>query len=401
MDVDTGNIVYTVFKEVDFGTSLLSGPYKDTNFARAFKLAKEAPKNKDFAVLVDYESYDPSYAAPAAFMASPIYDNGKKIGVLLFQMPIDEINRIMTNDEQWREMGMGNTGETYLIGNDYRMRSQSRFLIENPDGYFEALENIGTDIMLVDKMRLLSTSILFQEIVTKQSKAVLRDEEDTIIANSYRGESVLSSYSMLEIDDMQWAILAEIDAVEIFAPIYKLSRDLLFWSIIILFFLIISSYFYTRFIADPIRKIIHQIQTYFDGGINFTKSLTIKSNDDIGRLAGELNHFIHQINEYIQKISMNKDYLVTSGKEISHSVDNLKSCRKHAKAEFEEFLLSLNTTVDHFSKIEAFFKETNRSHSEVEYISKKFFAICSSIDESIEKRSSSVNQLKKTVQKSI
>ncbi len=92
----TGHIVYSVFKEVDYATSLLTGPYKHTNFASIFRSAKEAD-NKDFVKLVDYVPYSPSYNAPASFIASPIFDGTKKIGVLVFQMPVDKINNIMTN----------------------------------------------------------------------------------------------------------------------------------------------------------------------------------------------------------------------------------------------------------------------------------------------------------------
>ena len=77
IDNETGHIVYSVFKEVDFATSLLTGPYKETNFARAFKAASQA-NDKDFVKLVDFEPYYPSYNAPASFIASPIFNGSRK-----------------------------------------------------------------------------------------------------------------------------------------------------------------------------------------------------------------------------------------------------------------------------------------------------------------------------------
>jgi len=39
VDVESGgHIVYSVFKEVDFGTSLVDGPYSDTNFGRVYRI---------------------------------------------------------------------------------------------------------------------------------------------------------------------------------------------------------------------------------------------------------------------------------------------------------------------------------------------------------------------------
>ncbi len=53
IDSETGDIVYSVFKELDFSTSLKDGPYADTNFGAAFREAKKA--NKGEIVIVDFE----------------------------------------------------------------------------------------------------------------------------------------------------------------------------------------------------------------------------------------------------------------------------------------------------------------------------------------------------------
>ena len=106
IDHEDGRIIYSVFKEVDFGTSLLTGPYKDSNLARAFNAARVSA-DPEFVSVVDFEPYTPSYGAPAAFMASPIIHNGKIIGVLAFQMPVDQINDIMTSQQAWQSVGLG------------------------------------------------------------------------------------------------------------------------------------------------------------------------------------------------------------------------------------------------------------------------------------------------------
>ena len=101
VDHKTGNIIYTVYKEVDFGTSLTEGPYKNSNIAKVFHEANNT-NDKDFVKLVDFEPYHPSYNAPASFIASPIFNGNEKIGVLIFQMPIKKINDIMTNRHEYR-----------------------------------------------------------------------------------------------------------------------------------------------------------------------------------------------------------------------------------------------------------------------------------------------------------
>ncbi len=118
-------IVYSVSKDVDFATSLVDGPYANTNFGKAFREAA-ALSAADAVVLKDYEPYKPSYEAPASFAASPILAKGETIGVAVMQMPIEPINEIMTD-----RSGLGETGETYLVGSDNLMRSDSYLDSEN------------------------------------------------------------------------------------------------------------------------------------------------------------------------------------------------------------------------------------------------------------------------------
>ena len=223
VDNETGHIIYSVFKEVDYTTSLLTGPYKDTNFAQVFREARNAQK-KEFIRLVDFEPYDPSYTAPASFIATPIFDGDEKIGVLIFQMPIDKINSIMTGDENWKEDGLGVSGETYLVGEDYKMRSISRFLIEDPIGYFNELQRIGYNDNIIRKIKRLNTTILLQDVKTEAVINALRGNNDKQIVLDYRNISVLSAYSKLDILDVNWVICSDIDEAEVVESIAHMKE---------------------------------------------------------------------------------------------------------------------------------------------------------------------------------
>jgi hypothetical protein len=92
-----GQIVYTVFKETDFGSDLQNGPYRDSNLAGLIRQVI-ATKEKGFTDLADFAAYAPSYGAPASFIAAPIYSGSRLVGVLAFQVPADEINNVMTGN---------------------------------------------------------------------------------------------------------------------------------------------------------------------------------------------------------------------------------------------------------------------------------------------------------------
>jgi len=83
------------------------------------KLTRKVLETKKYG-LADFEPYAPSNDDPCAFIAEPVMHNGKTEMVIGLQLSMEAINNMM----QQRE-GMGETGETYLIGSDKRMRSDS------------------------------------------------------------------------------------------------------------------------------------------------------------------------------------------------------------------------------------------------------------------------------------
>ena len=192
VDNKTGDIVYSVFKELDFATSLKDGSFAQTNFGQAFRQAATSPA--DSVVLVDYAQYSPSYEAPASFIASPIFDGNSCIGVAMFQMPIDRINAIMSE-----RSGLGKTGETYVVGPDKLMRSDS-FLDPENHTVLASFRNPSKG-----------------KVDTDAANKALQGKTGAEVVMDYNNNPVLSAYTPLKVGNLTWALLAEIDVAEAFA----------------------------------------------------------------------------------------------------------------------------------------------------------------------------------------
>jgi methyl-accepting chemotaxis protein len=138
IDTETDTIVYTVFKELDFGTSLTKGIAAGTKLAEAYSKVKQAP-NKDAIYLSDFAPYLPSYDDLAAFAATPIFDGDRQIGVLAMQYPIDKITEAMSSGKAWEKIGLGQTGDLFLVGPDQLMRTNARYVVENKTVFADLL----------------------------------------------------------------------------------------------------------------------------------------------------------------------------------------------------------------------------------------------------------------------
>ena len=282
IDNKTGDIVYSVFKEVDFGTSLKTGAFANSNITTVFDAAVGSNDN-EFVSLVDFEPYKASYNAHAAFMSTPIFDGDECIGVLVFQMPIDRINNIMTNGEKWDEVGLGKTGETYLVSDDYTLRSQSRFFIEDRQAYFKMLVRLNVDSTTIDHIKMFESCIGLQSIKTEGTTAALKGEIDTRVFTDYRGEDVLSSFKPLNIKGLNWIILSEIDKIEAFKSVEKLRNKIWFFFPITIMIILIISFFAARTITKPIKSLTKTSRELARG--NLDVEVKVNRKDEIGILA--------------------------------------------------------------------------------------------------------------------
>jgi len=335
----SGDIIYSVFKELDFSTSLINGPYANSGIGEAFKHANRSDDN-DFIYLSDFSPYLPSYNDPAAFIASPILDNGKKIGVLIFQMPIDRINNIMTHEQHWASSGLGASGETYLVGSDYTMRSMSRFLLEDPNAYFDLISSIESIPQeSKDAIRTKSTSIGLQPVKTQGTTAAIEGNKGFAIFPDYRNISVLSAYSPLNIEGLQWAIMSEIDKEEAFKHSSELKNKILIIVIgaiiITLIIAITCASILTKQLIGPLEVFSTTIST-----INKTSDLSqrvgVKGDDEVAQSAKAINSLLQQFQDSIQFLIKTIKLLKSSSSEMAVQTSQLKEATQRQESQSQQ-----------------------------------------------------------------
>jgi len=344
VDAQSGDIVYSVFKELDYTTSLKNGPFANTGIGEVFRKANQA-SSPDFIALSDFEAYPPSYQDPAAFIASPIFEGGEKIGILIFQMPIDRINAMMTHDGNWEQAGLGASGETYLVGPDRTLRSMSRFLIEDKEGYLQALANTGVNQQTLQLIRAKGTSISLQPVDSLGSKAALTGITGFDIFPDYRNVPVLSAYAPIEINGLHWAIMSEIDEVEAFAAANALAEEILFLSVGITVVLIIVGLGVGIWFAGSITKPITLLNSTIreiEHESDLTRSIDIHSKDELGQAAHAINAMLAKFRASLQQVSSSTCQLATAAEETSVVTKQTTTAVQQQLAETTQIATAMN-----------------------------------------------------------
>lgn len=225
---------------------------------------------------------DPATGAPRMFITGSISGDYKSPDVkMAVEISISAINAIML--EQNPKDGLGNSGESYLIGNDLLMRSASRFQ---------------------------TGSIMQTKVNTEAAQDAFGDLTGTKVIEDYRGIQVLSSFSRINIAGLNWAILAEIDYSEATRSIYLIRNKILMLTIAVAIIVFVISFIFSKRITLPLIKLKDALSNIRKG--DFDIALPRKTGDEIGELTLSFNSMAKSLMEKDRELSDERNKRITA-----------------------------------------------------------------------------------------
>ncbi len=290
-----GTIVYSVFKQVDFATSLVNGPYAKTRLGDAFRQSWNLER-ADQVALSEFGEYLPSYNDQAAFLGAPIFDGNRKVGVLVVQVPIDKINSVMTHEGKWKERGLGDTGETYLVSAaDGTPRSIARLAVENIDAYARSVTDAGFAQGVANAVQAKGTGIGLVPIKTQATTDVFeKGIAGYGVYPNYAKQSVLGAYAPLSVLGLRWAIIAEIKEDEAFAPVMAVREKVVVWStgiaVTLLGLGLLIAFSLLRSVTKPITKMQNTVNAIAEG--DFAARSQLGGDDEFGQLSRAFDNLL-------------------------------------------------------------------------------------------------------------
>lgn len=255
-----GDVVYTVFKELDFATNVVTGQWKDTDLGAVFRAVKSNPK-AGTQVFSDFKPYAPSANVPASFIAEPILnEDGSFAGAIAFQMPIARINDTMKNTS-----GLGETANIYMVGVDHLMRTQDLHSTENSI-LVTKVDEEGVDLALADGKGAMITK------------------------DAHSGEQVVMGYAPLDFKGTKWAMIVEVSKDEIMDGVYEQEFYAALVSLGILLLVGLVTILFARQITVPINRMVAVMKTLANG--DYSASVpSLDRGDEIGGMAQAVQVF--------------------------------------------------------------------------------------------------------------
>jgi len=232
----------------------------------------------------DFTRYHPNKKTTIGFIL-----NTKK-GALIKILEYNKIKNIL-----FERTGMGSSGESYLVGSDYRLRSESRFYP--------------------------NTIPYTLSVKAENAIKAFKGKDVFNIRKDYRGIEVYGVSSRIEIKNLKMAILSEIDVDEVTLPLKNLKERLAGLTFGIFLLAVMLSLFLTRIITNPIKNMQKSLKIMAEGDYNQTNDFIKNSTeikemfDALANLKASLQGAI-KFSDDIGKMNLTTDYQLKSTNDL-------------------------------------------------------------------------------------
>ncbi|MCK5501815.1 MAG: HAMP domain-containing protein, partial [Tritonibacter mobilis] len=239
--------------------NLSDGAYADSGLGKAYRAASSAAEGE--VVFADMEPYAPSYGAAAAFLATPVMAaDGSPLGVVAVQVPVDMFGVITNNDD-----GLGETAQVYIVGEDYKARTTSRF----DDGY-----------------SVLDTLPEADHLATALKGEIHFSKGET----GLDGHPVMAASRPVGLDLANWALVVEQDVADVMAPLRRQALILALIGFAICAMMSFLGWRIAASITRPLHKIANGMADVASGNLD-TSVEEAERGDEIGDIGKALLSF--------------------------------------------------------------------------------------------------------------
>lgn len=330
---DHGHVMYSSSKEKDLGSNLGVGPYRDSGLAKLW--SRVVSENK--VIFQDFSFYAPSNG-PALFVGAPVKGpNNSVVAVVAFQVGTDEINSLV-NDAT----GLGKTGESFLLGQDLLMRSDSRF------------DN--------------SQRILKVKVETDAGLEAVSGRDGSLVAKDYRGVDVIENYHSLSFkqligSDFEWYMISKIDYDEAFAPVVSLRNWVLFVVFLAAIVVAVVALYLSGLIAGPMIRMSAVAQMVASGDLSHTPNE--KTEDEIGDLSRALQDMIVTLRKMVAQILSTAERVSSSSQELSSTAQEMNATTEEVSSTVQQISKGTESQAQRIDETQKVMEQVSASVSQV------------------------------------
>lgn len=317
-----GHVMWSSYEESDLGQNVRVGSLKDSGLGEVWKKTLESADHS----MTDFAPYAPSNGEIALFMGDILAVDGVNTAIVAIQFKDNFLTDIMSS-----RAGMGETGESYVVGEDFKLRSESSLDPANRSvraSFDGTVKDNGADTVAV--------------------RRALKGESGIDFVLDYDGVEVLSAYKGLDILGQKWALITETYTSEIMEPISKLSKLFILIGIIIAVVVVLIGLLFAVSIVKPLSKGVDYTEIISRG--DFTQELSVNQGDEVGQLLSSLYSMTGNIKDIVTRVQLSSGEVASGSEELKKASQGLSDGTSKQAAAVEEISSSMEEMLSNIEK---------------------------------------------------
>jgi methyl-accepting chemotaxis protein len=362
VDAQSQTVIYSVNKSPLLGSSLKDGPFSNSPLAELSTQLQSAHDNQ-----VLFSKFHRSLARfdqQLVYMGLPVFHDvqspEKVVGFLIVEIPGARLTEIISAGRHWQSLGLGASGDVYVVDQQGQLLTELRPTLENPDSFLAQLKAVTTSKQFAQINQSQQTTGYFSPNTQAVQKA-LAGETGSGITEDYLARSVFSSWQPILLGDQQLALVAQQDPDEVFAALASLRSTL--WRSVAIAILLLTgvaalvAFVFAQHIGKPLEQLAKAIKQSAQDK-NLTSEFNSQRKDELGDIGRSLNFLFHELNGVLVQVNH------SSEQSLQGALDNVTTTRQcrdetarqrhemnHVGAETETVVKSLAQMTEHLQRV--------------------------------------------------
>lgn len=308
----TGDVVYSVYKEGDFAENISSSKLRNSGLAKAVMKAQETGEKS----MTDFEPYEPSFGTLAAFSAVPVYDQYENmLGVLAVQLQPEPFKAILEEDT-----GYNFPNQAFILGSDQKIRfsvgTDPKADENNPEFF------VGTEVG-----RLASSD---------GSGAV-------IVEHPVTGEKWVTAYGQHSQHGVDMAIVWQARYDDAMSALTNLRNQVILVGVVTLIIVTMIGFFIARSISAPLQNLQKGLQRFVQTG-DLTIRVGTDAKDEVGQSTRAVDEIMEMTQRAMAQIKSSNDTSVEAAEKMRSAAQVMSANAETQSSSVEELSSSVEET---------------------------------------------------------
>ncbi len=299
VDAATREVVYSVDKHIDIGTNVTTGPWAQNGLGDVIDRLTSTTVGE--AVVGEMTFYVPARGEATIFLATAVRSGSEVTGAIITMLPVDLLTDLITGSQDWESLGLGKTGDVYLVGPDQTLRTEPRTWLDDPEAFLTTALARSGDEPIIEQMRLVGSPALRQVVDNAAIEAALNGDQFVGRVGSFDGDRTFAASGPVVLGNETWAVVVEQDRSEANEGLWTLLRSVLLVMVVLLPITALLGVWLARSLTRPFRQLVDAARCIARG--ESAPTVSTLGKNELGDVGRQLERVAARLDEEADRIA--------------------------------------------------------------------------------------------------